>query len=864
MPQGGNIANLNIQVTSNIQQAQIQLNNLQKTLQSIKGGGNLFPNIKNLVGSLNTTSSSMSSINQQFVSMQSSGNAITNMLLGWVALGPKLGNSFSKLSDTLYNVRAYREMNRSSPTGLPGTGTSFMNLIGDKEGKKMMAGISAVMTALRPITQSAAAGMFKTLSSPFIKLGSLTSTVFSKMGSTISTAMSSLEKSSFGKLFDTPRLSLMYLNDAMRNFGSMAGVQNVLKAFGAISSTIFSTFAVVGVAAVGYLTVKFTELIAKGLKYNAMIEQMRIGYEVMLTGGVSAANELMKRMTQFANVTPFTMPQVAGGAEMLLGYGVGEGAKNQVEQVTAAVQMLGDVSRGNVNKFNDMSYAFGQIYAMGRLQGQELRQLINAGWNPLLEISKKTGKSMGQLKTEMEDGAISVDMVTQALIDATSKGGRFFEMMKKQSESGIGLWSTITDKFNMAMGMGTIKLFDGLKPILKDLGYLLDAFLSSMDQIGDSITNNILPPLQIAFKQLLQLVNLTDDGKTGFNNITTAVELWTTAMGNGIKFLMIIVNLGALMTSIFVAGLASIGMAMEATWSGGALILQNLVLGIIGLFEWCWKEVYNLFVDIVAGKVTDFLGGALGGVLARMLPKLEKYENTTATWDLLGNMNTASKKQFMDSMQFLMDTAQLSSGVAKNAISNLFGDVSGVDEFLKKIRTIKSEYNKADPKSLLGGKIVEDLTKATEAANKMGQSILSLVDKLVNMGNVFEKLSYEKFSPYKLMIRMQRFFDEMKSWTGRLATLATQGVPEHMIEGLRGMGVQGYGITKALANASAEQRAQIVSQYEQSRGMAWGVAGQQARYEQVIVNVTGNSVVSPELVNLLTDEIIRKLRLVGA
>ena len=146
----------------------------------------------------------------------------------------------------------------------------------------------------------------------------------------------------------------------------------------------------------------------------------------------------------------------------------------------------------------------------------------------------------------------------------------------------------------------------------------------------------------------------------------------------------------------------------------------------------------------------------------------------------------------------------------------------------------------------------------------MGQSILSLVDKLVNMGNVFEKLSYEKFSPYKLMIRMQRFFDEMKSWTGRLATLATQGVPEHMIEGLRGMGVQGYGITKALANASAEQRAQIVSQYEQSRGMAWGVAGQQARYEQVIVNVTGNSVVSPELVNLLTDEIIRKLRLVGA
>ena len=35
-------------------------------------------------------------------------------------------------------------------------------------------------------------------------------------------------------------------------------------------------------------------------------------------------------------------------------------------------------------------------------------QIVNAGFNPLQEISKKTGKSVAELKKEMERGAISV------------------------------------------------------------------------------------------------------------------------------------------------------------------------------------------------------------------------------------------------------------------------------------------------------------------------------------------------------------------------------------------------------------------------------------------------------------------------
>lgn len=61
--------------------------------------------------------------------------------------------------------------------------------------------------------------------------------------------------------------------------------------------------------------------------------------------------------------------------------------------------------------------------------------MINAGFNPLEVIAKKTGKTLGELKKEMEKGAISAKMVEEAMKDATSEGGRFFNGMELASKT---------------------------------------------------------------------------------------------------------------------------------------------------------------------------------------------------------------------------------------------------------------------------------------------------------------------------------------------------------------------------------------------------------------------------------------------
>src|SRR5690606_25401177 len=92
---------------------------------------------------------------------------------------------------------------------------------------------------------------------------------------------------------------------------------------------------------------------------------------------------------------------------------------------------IGDIAMGDANKMNSLTLAYSQMTSTGKLMGQDLLQMINAGFNPLNEISKKTGKSIGDLKKEMEQGKISANMVEKAFIGATSEGGQFYMMAEK-------------------------------------------------------------------------------------------------------------------------------------------------------------------------------------------------------------------------------------------------------------------------------------------------------------------------------------------------------------------------------------------------------------------------------------------------
>lgn len=199
------------------------------------------------------------------------------------------------------------------------------------------------------------------------------------------------------------------------------------------------------------------DIASNALKASSNFEQANISFGVML-GSAEKAQKLVKELESMANVTPFETQDLLDASKTLLNFGI------NVKEIVPDLQMLGDISGGNAERMRSLTLAFAQMSSAGRLMGQDLLQMINAGFNPLQVISEKTGKSMAVLKDEMSEGKISVEMVRQAFIDATSEGGRFYGMMNKQSESFEGLVSTMSDAYTIM----TRSVSDMLLPALKE------------------------------------------------------------------------------------------------------------------------------------------------------------------------------------------------------------------------------------------------------------------------------------------------------------------------------------------------------------------------------------------------------------
>ncbi len=161
------------------------------------------------------------------------------------------------------------------------------------------------------------------------------------------------------------------------------------------------------------------------------IEAYEISFRTLL-GSQDKADALFGSLREFAVKTPMQLGDLAKGAQTLLGFGI------EAEKIMPTLKQIGDISMGNADKFNSLTLAFAQMSSSGKLMGQDLLQMINAGFNPLSIISQKTGKSIGELKKEMEKGAISVEMVADAFKTATSEGGMFYGMLEKQGEGLAG------------------------------------------------------------------------------------------------------------------------------------------------------------------------------------------------------------------------------------------------------------------------------------------------------------------------------------------------------------------------------------------------------------------------------------------
>ncbi|WP_404989069.1 tape measure protein [Clostridium culturomicium] len=323
-----------------------------------------------------------------------------------------------------------------------------------------------------------------------------------------------------------------------------------------------------------------TGLGAIGVKFNSDMEQYMASFETML-GGAEAAVKHLDELKKFASKTPFEIGDLAKASQTLLAFGA------NVEDVTPILKMLGDISLGNKEKFNSLALVFGQVQSQGKLMGQDLMQMINAGFNPLQVISEQTGKSMADLKEEMSDGLITYDMVTEAMQIATSEGGQFAGAMEKQSQTAGGLFSTLKDNFKTLVGDVFIPLSESIKTTIlpTTLGYidtLSKAFKEKgvnglVAAVGDIFANIIASGAEQLPKIIDLAVQIVQSFVTGIQNnlqiiITAAMSIMMSLFNGFIQLLPQVLELG-------LQFIIQLGQGIAHAIPGLIPVLINVILG---------------------------------------------------------------------------------------------------------------------------------------------------------------------------------------------------------------------------------------------------------------------------------------------
>lgn len=259
---------------------------------------------------------------------------------------------------------------------------------------------------------------------------------------------------------------------------SFVGLGNAGMAAGKMMLAPFIKLAAVMAPIIGFAAIG--KIGTDALKAASDMETLQTQFAALLQSE-KAANDLIEKLRKLNVESPLQVDDFAKGAKALLGVGM------NAEDATDALDKMSNISMGKSENFESLVRAFSQVKSAGRLMGQEVLQFVNAGFNPLQQISLKTGESMVSLKKRMEDGGISFKEVGEAIAYATAKGGLFNGMNQKVAATTEGKLNKLKDSWNQLLIAFGTPINDELRPLIDKLTDKFSTLTGKAKEMGEQV-----------------------------------------------------------------------------------------------------------------------------------------------------------------------------------------------------------------------------------------------------------------------------------------------------------------------------------------------------------------------------------------
>jgi tape measure domain-containing protein len=355
------------------------------------------------------------------------------------------------------------------------------------------------------------------------------------------------------------------------------------------------TLAVVGAGLTGLVAASA----GVGLKTAANMEQANIAFTTMLGSG-QKAQTFLKDLNTFAAKTPFDFPGLTTAASSLISAGI------DANKVIPIMTSLGNATSGmgtGAEGVQRATVALQQMSAAGKISGEDLNQLRDAGIPVFDLLTAATGKTTAQIAEMAQKGQLGRKELDQLMTALENGKGleRFNGLMDQQSQSLSGMISTLKDTAGMGLAQAFAPAIPFLKEILTDANTLLVASLPGITAAVGGITA-ALSGLYNGFKQGGDSI---DGNQSRFEAWGAVLHFW----------------------------LSSVGVAISDVWSG--FTQGTDALGSSQSKFAAWGEAAHNALSTLPGVVAE-LKGALAGIdfskIGASLQSFGKAAGDSSVW----------------------------------------------------------------------------------------------------------------------------------------------------------------------------------------------------------------------------------------
>lgn len=373
------------------------------------------------------------------------------------------------------------------------------------------------------------------------------------------------------------------------------------------------------------------------------LQSLRASF-VSLTGSAQSAEQVMRTLYDFGKKTAFTNEQIQTTAKSFLAMGV------SVKNLPGLMQDLGDIAGATGADLGAMSLQISQAFGKGKLELSDWKILSTyiGGLKPILEGVVKQRTGISNLSDAFEKGAVSAEILREALDKANDRGNFAFEGAIKQSETFKGRMSNLQEQITNTglkiLGVdavtGQIKsdgIFDRVSKSVTGLTDWLDKNEDTILRVVSAIQSNAVPVLgafgaAFAAVKVGQFATSIVSSAIGLKSFITAVRGGQTAMAafNAVAsvnpFTIIAVTIAAVVGALTFLQIKFniFGQAWDfivSIWNGapawfGAMfealgqIISGFANGVVGFFSGAWNAVVGVW-----NAAIGFFGSIWGGIV---------------------------------------------------------------------------------------------------------------------------------------------------------------------------------------------------------------------------------------------------------